>query len=122
MSKETRTMIRDILTKASVVTTSIDIKGRSTRAVALPEELQALYKTHPRALIEELLAIATFGPASDAVKAIAYANALLFGPETAVGLVTYQSNPEQIDIVDNDGFSIRAAYVNGIENALCDMR
>lgn len=113
-----RTMIRDVVaTEPLLVTTDDSTEGLRSR-ILVPAALSEMYKQFPRSTAETLLAISTFGDPETALKAIAYAESLLDSPVTAASLASYLNNLQGFVDADEDGFVVRDAYLERLEEKI----
>jgi len=115
--------LRDVVKSTDLLTGSTIVDGVPEGiGVLVPKQIKDAFDQNPRAVLEELLGIALYAPADQALKAIAFFEALYFSPKVPVGLTVHARDPEQIDRPGSSGVILRKAALEGMENALKDLK
>jgi hypothetical protein len=86
--------------------------------LSVPPEIKQAYEKDPALVIEQLIAIATYGTSQEALHALAFGDALVYHPKAGAFLVYYGRHFNEFEGKRFDGRSRRALAFEGLTKCL----
>lgn len=117
-------MIRETIREHPLITYAVeDERGLPRSHLRVPLKIEALFEKSPKAVIEQLIAAASYADPMESLKAIAWAMGLMTGTETAAHMEP-KGHPQELKkyVTPNErGFIERDYDIASLERQLAEM-